>query len=231
LSFEKLATKYVGKTAEDYERVRAGQKWDTEHEAIEQLLASVPRSSTVLDIPIGTGRLLPLFKARDFQIFGADVSQDMLAQARATAQSIGRPIHLEEADIRSLPFPTDAFDLVVCLRFLNLVDERSLDEVLRELSRVSKGRLLIGVRYKTDLSEMKTTPGDIGRLMARPIWIARWVYHLCFGYPRQSRAHHQSYLFKLIASLNLEVARTRRVERRWDSTDYVLLLLEKTSAR
>lgn len=227
MSFENLATKYVGKTAENYERNRAGHKWDSEHQAIEELLAAVPRGSTVLDIPIGTGRLLPLFSARGFDVSGVDVSADMLAQARATAKSLGLPVRLIRADVRSVPFPDDSFELVLCLRFLNLVDEIGLDLVLTELARLSEDKLLVGVRYINSLSGFRWTPWDFTRLLARPVWIARWAFHLLFGYRKIAKAHRQALVFHVIRKLGLLVADIRHVERRWDSTDYVLLLLQK----
>ena len=227
MSFETLATKYSGATAAEYERNRVGQKWNAEHEAIAELIERVPRGSTVLDVPIGTGRLLPYFKKRDFDISGVDVSVDMLTQAKTASKSVGVPVRFEQADVRSLPFEEDSFDLVACIRFLNLVDERGLELVLSELARVSHHRLLVGVRYVNSLSDFRGTPRDFARLLARPVWIARWAFHLLFGYRKNAKAHRQAFVFQSLRKLGLRTAEIRHVERRWDSTDYVLLLLEK----
>jgi len=231
VSFETLATKYSGATAAEYERDRVGKKWNAEHEAIEELLKCVPIDSTVLDVPIGTGRLLPYLKMRDFDISGVDISQDMLTQAKAAARSIGLAVQFVQADVRSIPFEDDSFDLVVCIRFLNLVDERGLEIVLSELARLSHHRLLIGIRYISSLSDFRVTPRDFARLLARPVWIARWVFHLVFGYRKNAKAHQQAFVLRAIRRLGLKISELRHVERRWDSTDYVLLLLEKPDIR
>ena len=226
-SFEILATKYVGETAENYERSRLGHKWHSEHEAFKQLLSSVPDGATVLDIPIGTGRLLPFFQERRFDTSGIDISPDMLAQARVTAKSIGLPARIHEGDIRSVPFPTNSFDLVACLRFLSLVDERGLELVFAELARLSNDKVLIGIRYVISLTDFRGTPWDFARLMARPVWFARWVFHFLFGYRKIAKAHRQAFVFRAISKFGLSLVEMRHVERRWDSTDYVLLLLQK----
>ena len=226
MSFAKVATKYVGQTAEEYDRVRAGRKWDSEHDAIEQLLAFVPEGSAVLDIPVGTGRLFPYFDARRFDVCGADVSVDMLAQAKAAARRCGR-IRLQQADIRSVPFADGSFDLVLCLRFLNMIDSVELELPLREMARVSRDKLLIGIRYVTPYSDLEATPADAARLLARPIRLARWLSHRAFGNRYDVVAHHKRFLCELLDRLGLKIVQTRYVERRWDNTDYVLWLLRK----
>ena len=227
MSFETLATKYSGATAAEYERNRVGQKWNAEHEAIAEVLKCVPTDSTVLDVPVGTGRLLPYFKMRDFDITGVDISPDMLTQAKIAAKAIGVPVQFVQADVRSVPFEQDSFDLVVCIRFLNLLDERGLELVLSELARLSRHRLLVGVRYVNSLSDFRGTARDFARLLARPVWIARWAFHLVFGYRKIAKAHRQAFVLQAIRKLGLTIAELRHVERRWDSADYVLLLLEK----
>jgi SAM-dependent methyltransferase len=227
LSFEKLSSKYVGATAEHYDRVRAGRKWDSEHEAIEQLLAHVPDGSRVLDIPVGTGRLLPYFKARRFETFGMDVSTDMLSQAEATAEMVGGKVRLEQSDIRSVPYADGAFDLVVCLRFLNMIDAEELKLVLAELSRLSCDKLLLGIRYVTPLSDVRPSSWDIVRLAFRPILTARKLGRRLIGPRSDIILHRKDYLIGLLSDLHLKVGEIRYIERRWDNTDYVLLLLQR----
>jgi ubiquinone/menaquinone biosynthesis C-methylase UbiE len=218
--------KYVGQTAVDYDLVRAGRKWDAEHDAVEQLLAFVAEGSTVLDIPVGTGRLFRFFNARGFDVCGADISTDMLEQARTTADVCGGRIRLERADIRRLTFREDSFDLVVCLRFLNMIDSAELELALREMSRVSRGKLLIGIRYVTPYSDLQFTAWDLARLMARPVRAARWLFHRVFEKRYDVVAHDKNLLRELLNRLGLTIIQKRYVERRWDSTDYVMWLLQ-----
>lgn len=227
MSFEKLSSKYVGATAEHYDRVRAGRKWDSEHEAIEHLLEHVADGARVLDIPVGTGRLLPYFKARGFATYGMDVSTDMLSQAEATAKSIGGDVRLEQSDIRSVPCADGAFDLVVCLRFLNMIDSDELKLVIQELARLSCDKLLLGIRYVTPLSDVRPSSWDIMRLVFRPILTARRLGRRLLGPRSDIVLHRKAGLVELLSDLHLKVGEIRYVERRWDNTDYVLLLLQK----
>lgn len=229
-SFTKLSTKYVGHIADDYERVRSGKKWDSENDGISQLLNYVEQGSKTLDIPVGTGRLFSYFDERSFDIYGLDISTDMMAQAEAHAKKIGAKARIEKADIRSIPYPDGFFDLVVCIRFLNMIDDRGVDQVIRELARASSDKLLIGVRYVTPLSDLRARPSDWPRLLARPIRVLRRFAHLFIGRRWDGMAHEKAFLTRLFADVGLQVLQTRYVERRWDNTDYVLWLLGKETA-
>src|SRR5436305_1099628 len=134
---QELANSYVGEFASDYEDVRHGQKWDSEHEAIVELLEHVEQGSHVLDVPVGTGRFLSHLHARNFSVVGVDASVDMLTLALAANKTIGANFPLLEGDIFSLPFDDATFALVVCIRFLNLVNRANLERAVRELVRVS----------------------------------------------------------------------------------------------
>jgi SAM-dependent methyltransferase len=227
LSLEKLSTKYVGQTAEQYDRVRAGKTWDAEHDAIKQLLMHVARGASVLDSPVGTGRLFPYFDARGFDICGVDVSSDMLAKARERADSIGRHVRLEQCDIRSVPHPDNSFDLVVCLRFLNMVDTTELKLVLAELARLSRDTLLIGIRYVSPLTDVRPLPWDIARLAFRPIQFVRSLGRAWLGPRSDVVVHGKQVIVQLLQEVGMQLLDTRYVDRRWDNTDYVLWLLEK----
>lgn len=227
MSLEKLSTKYVGQTAEQYDRVRAGKKWDAEHDAIKQLLVHLARDVSVLDIPVGTGRLFPYFDARGFDICGVDVSSDMLAKARERADSIDRHVQLEQCDIRSVPHPDNSFDLVVCLRFLNMVDTTGLKLILAELARLSRDKLLIGIRYVSPLTDVRPLPWDIARLAFRPIQLVRSLGRAWLGPRSDVVVHDKRLIVELLEEVGMQLLDTRYVDRRWDNTDYVLWLLEK----
>lgn len=222
MDFATLATKYRGPVAAQYEAMRAGKKWSAENQAIEQLLNHVALGSRVLDVPVGTGRLLPFLHARAAQVFGLDVSPDMIAIAQASADSIGMPAQLGIGDIRQIPFDDDAFDLVTCLRFLNWIDTEDLKRVVGELVRVSRRKLLLGIRYLPEFSDLPGTEQAAVRLAMRTFGVARFL---------ASRSglvnHRKSAVEQLFESLNLRIVEARVVERRCDGTDYVFFLLQK----
>lgn len=221
-----MSTRYAGRNAENYERQRSGKKWVSEDRAVEQLLTHVGKGSSILDVPVGTGRFIPFFNARKFKTYGVDASADMIAQARTNAERIGARVRLIKGDILSLPYDDDTFDLVTCIRFLNLIDWRGVDLVLHELTRVSRDKIMIGVRYFTPFSDLQARPADLLRLAMRLIWFPRYVAHR-----RQLVFHDKQSLTKLLDSLGVEVLDRSYVERRWDGTDYVILLLRKRTSK
>jgi ubiquinone/menaquinone biosynthesis C-methylase UbiE len=89
MNFDALSRKYVGSAAKNYVGGRVDSKWRAEHVAIKDLLGHIRHGAKVLDVPVGTGRLIPLFEARGFDAFGIDISPDMLTVARTYSDSIG----------------------------------------------------------------------------------------------------------------------------------------------
>jgi SAM-dependent methyltransferase len=223
MDFESLSTKYVGNVASDYVSERAGGKWLAEHEAVEQLLRHVSDGARTLDVPVGTGRLIPFAKDRGFDAYGLDASPDMLAQAQAYADTIGANIQLRQGDIRNIDFPDDQFDLVTCLRFLNWIDAAGVEQATRELVRVSRDKLLIGIRYLAPFDEL----GADGRSLAR-----RAMRYVGFPHFRAKRwglvFHDKSFVDALFEKLKVRIVDSRHVERRMDGTDYVFYVLQKT---
>lgn len=222
VSFGSLSTRYAGRNAENYELQRSGAKWVSEDRAIEQLLKHVGEGATILDVPVGTGRFFRYFKARKFNTYGVDISADMIAQARANAERIEARVRIIESDILSLPYDDDSFDLVMCIRFLNLIDWQGAGLVLHELTRVSRDKMIIGVRYFTPPSDLQARPADLLRLAMRLTGIPRYL-----AYRRGLVFHEKQLLTKLTERLGLEVLYKSYVERRWDGTDYVIMLLRK----
>lgn len=106
-----------------------------------ELLCSGARGRT-LEVAVGTGRNLEHYPP-GVDVTGIDLSQEMLARARARAEGLGRHVALVEADARSLPFDDRSFDTVVCtLSMCAIPDQgRALAEMYRVL--VPGGRLLM----------------------------------------------------------------------------------------
>lgn len=108
----------------------------------------------VLDCACGTGRDLLMFQAMGLQVFGSDLSDAMLVQAR---QNIGETgILLQKVDYRELPENYhEVFDAVVCLT--NSINELLEDaETFRTLCSVRSvlraGGILVFDQGQTDAS-------------------------------------------------------------------------------
>jgi len=84
-------------------------------------LTSPPRR--VLDLGTGTGAVARLVAARfpEADIVGADVAEQMIAEARRVTDS--PRITFQVADAQKLPFPNGAFDLVTLGNMIPFFDE------------------------------------------------------------------------------------------------------------
>ncbi len=87
----------------------------------------------VIELGVGTGLNLPLYR-EDVEVFGVDVSEEMLKKAKRK-KSPAR-VKLVKADARFMPFPDESFDTAVSTFFLCVVSGKG--KVLSEVRRVLK---------------------------------------------------------------------------------------------
>jgi hypothetical protein len=86
------------------------------------------------------------------------------------AVDLGRPngpitgVHWVQANGASLPFKDRAFDTVLCSEVLEHVPATILGRVARELVRVCRSNLVIGVPYRQDLRIGRMTCGSCGQI-------------------------------------------------------------------
>ena len=110
------------------------------------LLARAGGLGTVLDLPVGTGRLLGDLRRAGHPVLGADYARQMLAVARAAAP--GTP--LIQADGERLPLAADSVDAVVSVRFLFHVDDPAARRrILAEMARVARRAVVGEVRLRS----------------------------------------------------------------------------------
>jgi 2-polyprenyl-3-methyl-5-hydroxy-6-metoxy-1,4-benzoquinol methylase len=110
---------------------RRGELVYAEHLARYRLAAQLAPGRRVLDVACGEGYGTSLLaSARATSIVGADIDAATVEHVRS---QYGLEAH--EADIRSLPFEDEAFDLVVSFETIEHVEdpERALDELARVL--------------------------------------------------------------------------------------------------
>lgn len=104
-----------------------------ENKAVKRLL-SLCKGGSILDVPCGSGKLMPTLIETGSSVIGMDFSEDMLSIMRSKAPSSVTAIN---ADIRSLPLEDNSIDIVVCNRFLHRIPPEIHLETLKEIYRVS----------------------------------------------------------------------------------------------
>lgn len=99
--------------------------------------AALHSGERVLDVACGTGvvarHAAPLV-GREGQVVALDMNPAMLAVARALPAPSGVEIDWHEGNAMSLPFPDNAFDVVLCQHGLQFFPDRA--RALREMHRV-----------------------------------------------------------------------------------------------
>ncbi|HEU5149618.1 MAG TPA: class I SAM-dependent methyltransferase [Iamia sp.] len=151
---------YYGSTVRDYERIRRTDPiWTEEQNLVGAFLSGLRRRSTVLDVPLGTGRYLGHYDEGGHRIIGADLSREMLAAASAAAgETVPGGLHPVRASVFALPLAAEAVDAVVCTRLLTWFGRRHVREALREIRRVSAGPVIVSLHLWRSVGDASLTP-------------------------------------------------------------------------
>lgn len=172
-----LQSKYHGQTAEEYDNIRENTPlWLHQQVAVERYLDAFPAGTRILDVPVGTGRFLEAYEARGFDVVGVDASTSMLERARARVAGLD----LRVGNIFALEFPSDSFDVVVCIRFFNWLDGSDFQRAFKEIARVSKGAIIANIKTYTPFREL-----SIGRSLRQ------WKHRLGFSYQANGLVCHE----------------------------------------
>ena len=158
------AGKYHGPVAEGYDAKRVNDpKWALEQTIITGMLDDLPRGSTVLDCPVGTGRFLDFYVSKGFQFIGADLSGDMLVQsalkvlpetevakwvpacnAQNTVLALRIPNKgvLLQGDVREIGLDDKSVDAAVACRISRWLSPDDCQKMIRQLQRVCRQRII-----------------------------------------------------------------------------------------
>lgn len=98
-----------------------------------------------LDLPCGTGRLVPLLRERGIGAAGADISLEMMRVAR---RKFGPTPPLFQCSAEAIPLADGAVDGVFAIRFLFHLDREGRRNVLAEMRRVSRRWLVVDFRHR-----------------------------------------------------------------------------------
>jgi len=100
---------------------------------------NTPRDLTVLDVGGGHGQIAPLLVARGHTV--TVVGSGSTAQPSLTALVERGTCRFDTADLLKLPYPDQAFDIVVCFRLLPHID--AWTDLVREMCRVARRGVIV----------------------------------------------------------------------------------------
>ena len=149
----------------------------------------------ILDIGTGLGSFASEFAVRlpEAQVFGIDISQDMLNKARLSASEKKlKNVIFSLSDARKLEFEDNFFDVVVSFGVLHHIKDLSL--VFAEVKRVLKEN---GVAFIYDLR------GDSPTDILQEISLSMSPLHKKAFLESVQEAHEYSYIENLLSNLGL----------------------------
>jgi len=149
-------THYKGNVAKSYLSNRTRSlKWRKEQNLMSKMISNLPKGSWILDIPVGTGRLLPFYAKGNYPVYGMDISEDMLAESKQAHKDMDNIQDFIEGNAENIPLPDESVDYVICLRLLNLVPLAVLENMIKEFKRVSRIGMIIEVRVTKQCGRLR----------------------------------------------------------------------------
>lgn len=144
VNIDSTSKKYHGRMAETYETKRKKQeRWDIENAEVAKMLKKL-RPKTVLDVPVGTGRFIPVYaKIGVKEVFAVDVSDTMIDLAKQKKRGKTK-VRFRVKDVRKLG-PIEV-DVAVCVRFLDLIDEAAMLSVVKRLIEYTDKAIICTIR-------------------------------------------------------------------------------------
>jgi ubiquinone/menaquinone biosynthesis C-methylase UbiE len=147
-----------------FRRISRRQGWKR---FLAEALSQVPAGARVLEVGSGTGFITSILVELGFRVEGIDLSEAMLAVARANIEKegFGKRVHLSQGDAESLSFPDNHFEVVVSRWVLWTLPRPA--EAIREMARVlTPGGTVVlvdGSRHK---------PGAFGQMRSN---LVNWI--------------------------------------------------------
>ena len=135
----------------------------------------------ILDAGVGTGRNIPYYPA-NAEVVGIDLSQAMLAQARARRDALGSDVPLAAMDVLRTGFADSSFDGIVASFVFCVLRPDQQQAALTELGRI--------VRPGGEIRLLDYTwSKKPGRRLIMRLWApwVRWAYGA--GFDREPHRH------------------------------------------
>ena len=115
----------------------------------------------VADIGTGKGRFAISFAQLGARVYALDISNDMLAEAAHDASQTGVKVRYLQGDAENLPYPSDFFDIVVCMETIMHVPHP--EKLMQEVARVVRpqGQVMLSMTNKYRINAMARLPETV----------------------------------------------------------------------
>jgi len=143
---------YYGKVAANYENRRSKQDWwHVEQMEMKSLLETLPKGLSVVDIPFGTGRFVPYFLERGYEVHGLDASDEMLNTASKILGDDYNKCSVKTGSAMDLDYDDGQFDLLVSTRFIrDIIVAEDARRALKEFARITRKLAIIQLGQNTN---------------------------------------------------------------------------------
>ena len=161
------------RTSTRYER----WKWSRELRVLARALRADGVGQRILDVPVGTGRVVPTLQALGARVVAADISLDMLHQARGRNPTLSQFILCEG---ENLPLKDGCVDAAVSVRLFQHLPRSAAVRIAAELRRVSPRRVYVQVPIEQPWSPVVRALG--GLVLRRTLRHSRTLPRPCLSY-------------------------------------------------
>ncbi|MBI5191813.1 MAG: class I SAM-dependent methyltransferase [Nitrospirae bacterium] len=168
----KKAHYQADKVAKDYDAFRwssASRRWSNKRKLLAiskaiDLAASMGNAiHSAIDIPCGTGRIMPFLLSKNIKLTGSDISHEMMQVAQGKVRDSSLSNGFVRCDAEKLPFADGSFDSIFSIRFLFHLPTDVRRRALREMARISRRWVIVDYRHKYTMKyRLKHLKGKLG---------------------------------------------------------------------
>lgn len=123
--------------------------------ALGRCLARLGALEWLVDVPCGTGRMLPVWSMAGARCVAVDISRAMIGKAQCRVR--GEGVLFTCADAKSLPIADNGVDGVVSVRFLMHLSAEQRVAVLREFGRVASRWVVVEYGLESPWHKVRRT--------------------------------------------------------------------------
>ena len=143
--------------AQDYHSDHKDDSWDNDY--LEKFCEELTPGARVLDLGCGPGVDTKKLSHRHFELYGFDLSQELLEIAKKQTPSAN---FLQGSMLESLPYEDSYFDGIFAKASLLHIPKEKIDFVLNEIERVLKANGIIHIAVKKGDGEKVIVEKDYG---------------------------------------------------------------------